>query len=364
MTIITRIIVSEWFKSFIGAFLILFLVSTTADILGGFLRGKEFDYIMTYYLIKIPSLISKMLPAACLLATLFSFNNLKNHSELIAILATGYSTKRIITLIIYLASGVALFQFIVVSYLEPMSNKLKLNYEYELQKENLTRLGITTSTLEGGKVWYKSSTYFASFSGFDKDKNELKELSLYYFSPNYKGSKIIHSKTAKFYKDNLWILEDGISYSHLEGDAFPSPSNFENITMSLNEIPEDFKKFESEVKTLNIVSLWNFIKRVERTGINVNEYKVQFYEKISLTIICIIFALFSLTTIYNPNTRSGSFAKSVVFTLGFSVFYWLIHSSTLALGASGDVPPFIATIGIPMTFILYLSFSFYKHQKL
>jgi lipopolysaccharide export LptBFGC system permease protein LptF len=99
------------------------------------LRGKSGEYVMTYFLIKLPNFLAKILPASCLLSTLFSLNNLKNHSELIAILATGFSTKRIISIILTLSAAVSVFQFITVSYLDPASQKLKLNYDTELKNQ-------------------------------------------------------------------------------------------------------------------------------------------------------------------------------------------------------------------------------------
>lgn len=321
MRLITRLIASEWFKAFIGSFLVLFLVTSAADILSGFLRGKDAEYVFTYYLIKMPDFLSKILPASCLVATLFSLNNLKNHSELIAILATGFSTKKVIAIILFLSSAVSVFQFINVAYIMPSSSKLQQEFEERIETSKLKKVGINASSLDNGRIWYKSNAYFASFTGFDRQKKELKELSLYFYSKKFKGSKIIHAKSATYFKDSLWTFKDGISYSKLESSEFPEPNHFKEITLPLNEVPEDFSKFESKVKTLNLFSLSRFIDRMEKTGINVREYKIIYFEKIALSFVCIIFSLVSLTTLYNPNRRSGSFAKSVVFTLMFSLVF-------------------------------------------
>ncbi len=364
MRIITRLIAIEWIKSFIGAFLVLILLTTAADILSGFLRAKSAEYVFTFFIIKFPEFLSKIIPASCLLATLFSLNNLKAHSELIAILATGFSTKKIISIIASLAIIVSFIQFIIVSFFMPLSNKLKLDYESELQTSKLKKAGLQTSSLDNGKVWYKSKTYFASFTVFDRKNNELRDLSLYFFSPNFKGSKIITAETAKYVEDKVWTIKNGISYSKLENEQFPKPIRFDEISLNLNEVPDDFKKFESEVKTLNLFSLSRFISRMEQTGISVKEYKVLFYEKIALSVVCIIFALISLPALYSPNRRSSSFAKSIIFTLMFSLGFWLLHTSAIALGISGSIPAFWASTLIPLLFTLIIAATFYKHRKL
>ncbi len=364
MKILSKIIVNEWVKAFIGAFLVLIVITTAADILSGFLRGKDGEYVITYYLIKMPDFLSKIIPASCLLATLFSLNNLKNHSELIAILATGFSTKKIISIILGLCFVVSFIQFIIVSFLVPLSNKLKLDFDEKREYAKVEKSGIQTSSLDTGKVWYKSKTYFASFSGFDRKNNELKNLSLYFFSPSFKGSKIIFAKTARYIEGDIWIVQDGVSYSKLENNEFPVPIKFDQISLNLNEVPDDFKKFESEVRTLNIFSLSKFINRMEETGISVSEYKILFYEKWTLSFICFIFALISLPSLYSPNRRSSSFGKNVIFTLMFSLGFWLLYTSSLALGVSGKLPTFWAPNLVPFFFVIYIVATFYKHRRL
>ncbi|MBL7665372.1 MAG: LptF/LptG family permease [Bacteriovoracaceae bacterium] len=360
MGLIDRIIIKEWFKAFIGSFIILLLITTVADLVNGFIRGKDDTYILTYYMIKMPSIITKMLPASCLLATLFCFNNLKNNSELIAIFASGFSVTKMIQLVTSLTLVAALIQFLLVNNIEPSSNRLKIRYEDEL---STSKSKIKSASIEGGKVWYRSQSYFASFSGFDAEKKALKEISLYFFSPTYQNSKIIHAKEAKYVNENQWLLKQGLSLNKLEGEVFSEPSKFSEMPITLHEAPEDFKKFESEVKTLSLYSLNAYIKRLEQTGINVSEYKVIFYDKIALIFTCYVFALFSISTIYTPNRRTGSFAKNVIYTLSFSFAYWVAHTSTLALGTSGKMPPFLAANLVPFFCGGYIYFDYYRHQK-
>lgn len=41
MLILSGLIIKEWFKSFVGAVVVLFLLITTADLINGFLQGKD-----------------------------------------------------------------------------------------------------------------------------------------------------------------------------------------------------------------------------------------------------------------------------------------------------------------------------------
>ena len=112
MLILSKLIVKEWFKSLIGAITVLFLLVSTADIINNFLQGKDFARVFLEYSLKMPDLMGKMFPICCLVASLFSLNKLKGHSELISILAAGYSYTKIYALIGSCALTVVILQFL------------------------------------------------------------------------------------------------------------------------------------------------------------------------------------------------------------------------------------------------------------
>ena len=99
MFLLSKVIAKEWFKALLGATIVLFILITVGDIINGFLRGYDPRRVLIEYALKMPELMSKMLPISSLLATLFSINKLKSHSELISILAGGYSAIKIYVLI-------------------------------------------------------------------------------------------------------------------------------------------------------------------------------------------------------------------------------------------------------------------------
>ncbi|MGK0367171.1 MAG: lipopolysaccharide export system permease protein [Thermoproteota archaeon] len=356
MSYLTKIIIKEWFKSLLAALIVLILITATAELINGFLRNKGSISIIFYdFILKAPALMSKMLPISTLLATLFSFNKLKSHSELIAILAASYSPKKIYFIITMASLSVASFQFYNTSYLQPIANKAKI------QQSNTTGI---QSKMSEGKIWYKSKDYFSSFTAFDNKTQTLYDLTLFFHNSEYKGSNIIYGKEVKFLKDNKWIIKKGKVYKTLDLDRFQSSQIIKNYVITLDESKSDFKKFESDISTFTFFALSNYIERLKNTGINTSSYSILFLEKISLSLICIIFALFPLSTIFQPNRRSASFGKNVVFTLVFTVTYWLIYTSLIALGNKETVSPFVSTMLIPILFIVYITLIFYKNKKL
>lgn len=360
--LLSRIIIKEWFKSFIGAITVLFLLITSGDLINQFLQGKDFSRVLLEYSLKMPDLMGKMLPICTLVATLFSFNRLKAQSELIALLAAGFSYIRIYLLIGICSLCVFVLQFLNLGFIEPMANKIK---RQEIQKSRVSEgKYLTRSSLEGGRFWYKTPDYFASFLFFDRKTQSLKDLELYFFNSSHRSAEFIKAESATYTSDNNWRLDFVKKLSDLDQISFPQESSLRESTIRLNETPEDFGEFEADLTTLNFIKLRQFIRRLKKTGINIAEYEILLLNKIFLSLICIVFALVPLSTIFNPNRRSSSFGKNVVTTLVITVSFWVLYSSSVALGNSGKIPPIIATSSIPTCFLVFALFQFTKNRKL
>lgn len=363
MLILSQILLKSWFKSLLTAVIVLFLLITTADLINGFLQGKDFAQVLLEYALKMPDLMGKMFPICCLIASLFSLNNLKAHSELIAILASGYSYQRIYTLIGGCALFVVFIQFINLGYLEPYANKVK-RQEITKSRDSEGRY-LTRSSIEGGKFWYKTSKYFASFTFFDRKSLSLNDFEIYYFTPDQLGSKIIQSKKATFQPDTKkWLLTQAREIHSLHQLSFPVQNDIGDMLLNLQEVPEDFGEFEADLTTLSFVGLYRFVSRLAKTDLNISEYEIILWNKVFLSITCFIFALIPVSTIFNPNRRSSSFGKNVAFTLLTTIVFWVLYTSAVALGNSGNLPPLVATGIIPIILLSYVLITFHKNRKL
>jgi lipopolysaccharide export system permease protein len=363
MLILTRLMVKEWFKSLIGAAIVLYLLVSTADLINGFLQGKDVSRVLLEYSLKMPDLMGKMFPICCLVASLFSLNKLKGHSELVSILAAGFSYERIYGLIGVCALSVVALQFLNLGFIEPFANKIK-RQEIEKSRKSEGKY-LTRSSIEGGRFWYKTQKYFTSFAYFDRKTSSLQDLEIYFFNQTGSSERIISAKSATYAEKGRWILKDAIELSSLADKSFPLRTIRKgDVDLGLEEAPQDFGEFEADLTTLNFIKLKQFTSRLARTGINVAEYEIILLNKIFLSFVCLVFALIPVATIFNPNRRSSSFGKNVVMTLLVTVVFWVLYSSSVALGNSGTVNPWIATGTIPSLFLALVLWVYVKNRRL
>ena len=315
MPLIRWLILKEWSKFFSSAFLVLFLLLTTANLISGFLRGNVTSVeVLQNYLLEVPGFIGKILPLSCLIGSLFAFNKLINRNELTAILAGGYSRKKIIFDLIIISFFVGALQISNMGYIRPLvrSKKSEIIGESAFKFRNLQEKGIATSSVGSGKIWYKSKKYFFSFVAFDKKNNVLNDIAIYKLTKDYALEEKIAAQKAYHLEGERWRLENVKTMSQfLDPKAFPNTKNKESLVINLNETPEDFRKIESDITNLSMNGLWRYIKTLRHAGINTYEYEVILFEVVSSSIICILFSIIGALSVFNPNRRAFTFGKNV-----------------------------------------------------
>lgn len=368
MSILKRFILLEWFKAFFTATVGLFVIMSVADLITGFLRSNVSAVeVLFNFVFNVPHFLSRTLPIGCLMATLFSLNKLKSHSELIAILASGFSAKVIITLIFLASLSVSIGQFYLLGYIVPTSKIWRHTYGDKMLKGKFRESkekGLKTSSLATGLIWYKSQNYYVSFSAFNKKTFEIINPTLYFFNPHYKGEMIYKAPIMTYMGQNQWMMKNALEFNSLDQLNHPTFQKHTDKTITLEEEAQDFDQIESDIETLNVVSLSRFIAQIKNSGINIREYEVLFYEMFSMSLICLVFGLFPASSVFEPNRRNSSFGKSVIFTLVFTVSYFVIYSAAVALGTTNILPVGVAVFLIPILTLLYNQFIFIKHRKL
>lgn len=365
--VLRKFILREWFRFFFGAFFVLFLLVTVANLISGFLRTTVTTSEVIYgYLFEIPMFLNMILPISCLIASIFSINKLKNRNELTAIFASGFSRRAYIVTIFFGAFLVSLFQYAVTAYVDPISKQ----YRHLIFEEGNERLkafksqGLKASTIGSGRVWYKTTDYFFSFAAFDRYNNSLKEVSLYYFNNDQLIYEILQATEAIHLHDNIWRFLDVRIQRNLADKSFPKIEQQDELIYEINESAEDFKQIESDVTTLTPSGLRQYIRRLDNAGINSNEYYVIYLNKFSSSMICLVFALMALIGLFNPNRRNSSLGQSLLFVFVFTLLYWLVYSYTLELGSSSKLGPYTSTFGVPVLFSLFLAIFFTRNRVL
>lgn len=366
MTQLRDIIVTNWFRFFIGSFLVLFLLLTIANLISGFLRMNVTAWeVIANHLLEVPGYLKLITPVSCMTASLFAINKLKNTNELTAIFASGYKRSRFFLDIVMCAVIVASAQFLINAFVQPYAKASRhlLIKDGATKFRNLKSKGLMASTIASGRMWFKSKDYIFSFSTFDKKNLVISDVSIYSYNKDHYITSIVHSPTLK-YIENEWIATKMEKISGFSNSKFQKVTKDNMVPIDIIQKPKDFSQLESDITTLNIFKLWSYISKLQSNGINVNEYLVVFYNSFSSSIICIVFSLFASFGAFYPNRRGSAFGKNITLVLVFVIMYWLVNSYFLELGKSSKVNPLISTLGVPTFFVFIIAYFFIRNRKL
>lgn len=361
-----KIIFTEWLRFFLGSAIVLLVVLSLGHTINGIMRTNSDLYqVFVGLLIEIPNFMIKIFPVSSLVGSLFAINKLRNTNELTAIFASGYSRREFMGDIFFISMLMALLLFAINSYILPYAKSKKdLVQDMYGNFSTFQAKGLTANTINSGKIWYKSGDYFFNYSTFDKKTNQLYNVEIFYYDQSHKLTEKIEANSASNIKENQWLLKNVRHLTNLNFDDFPIESTHTEYTIKINENLSDFQKINSDITTLNIVKLWEYISILTTSGLNTAEYLVLFYDKFSVSFICIILAMLAATAMFTPNRRTSSFGKNAGLIFAFTLFYWFIYSYLMTLGQSSKIHPLLATFGVPIIFCFILIFYFFYHRKL
>ncbi len=367
MSNIRKLILKEWLVFFIGAVFILLMVLSLGHVLNGLLKASnELRSIMIDLVLEIPNFLIKIFPVACLIASLFSINKLKNRNELTAIFASGFSRRQFVLTIGFVGTLVGVILFFINGYLVPYTkNQQSMMSDTHPAIASKARTStVSINALKTGKIWFKGPQYFFSYSSFDTQTNSIHNLTLYQYNETFKLSEQLTAATAQYVSGNTWLFKNVAHVTNMENKTFPTTTIFNELKYNLNETISDFKKINADISTLNIWRLYDYIAVLRNNGINDAEYFVTFLDKFSSGFTCLVLAILAAVALFDPNRRNSSFGKNIAFVLAFTFLYWFIYSYFLTLGQTSKIPAIAATFGVPFVFVLYLAMYFIYHRKL
>jgi len=366
MTLVKRLIVKEWFSYFLGALIMFSVLISVGNIVSGLLRTNvSAKDVLFNHLIDFPNSLKMIFPIASLVATLFSLSKLQNTNQLSAIFSAGYSRLKFTQDLFFCSALSSIFIFALLGFVRPYLKvkKERLIHQAEAKFRNLQEVGLRSSTIGSGKIWFKNGSYFFSFSSYDRQKAVIWEPNIVQFK-NHQIEKQIRADSAKNLGGNKWKFFNVTELSQLAGQTFPTFTKSESTEMELSESTVEFNQIEADITTLGLFSLYRYLSSLSRSGINIDEYTMLFLEPFSTAIICILMAFVSIGAVFNPNRRSSSFGKSVFVVFIIAIGYWLLSSYFDELGKSSQVSPLISSMIIPMMLLLIIIINYLRNREI
>ncbi len=332
-----RFIGKMFLLHFIGAMIVLCTLYLSVDAMGSMMReGGAASVWAKYYFFMLPSIIHQLVPAACLIASIFTLSALNRSNELTALFTMGMSLARVSAPILILVGMLSVFVYLLGDRVVPRANRAK-SYVYFVDIKKKPSL---YSTVKKNKIWYRSKNVLFNIKILDTKNNLAQGAMFYYFDSDWNLVQLISAQQVNMI-DSTWKLKNGNLTLYQEGGKVPLTKSFSEKTISIDEELSDLKSTVNSSEVLSQKELKRFIKKNQESGLDTLQYEVDYHSKFSFAFASFVMAFLGIPFSVR-HTRSGGAAKSVGACIVLAFVYWSLYSSGQTLGRHGVVPAFLA----------------------
>jgi lipopolysaccharide export system permease protein len=338
MKIVDRYLVTEYLRNLLFitlSFVSLFLIIDFFEKIRMFLSNHAtFAQMGSYFLFRIPMIISQLLPAAVLLTSLITCGYLSRHSEITAMKANGISLYRIALPILTIAALTALLIFILSEWVTPHTNEKAENIRLvEVQKQP------SLGSFKQDQIWYRGQKGIYNFRLFDAQTGALQGIAIYYLDRQMNLVMRLDAEKGEW-KEGRWLFHN-ILITRFDDGEFPVISKIKQQVVDLPEGPSNFQLIQKNVEAMGYSELKRYIRKLQSEGYDATRYVVDLHGKIAFPLVSILLAIIGISFSLRSE-RSGGIAQGIGAGLIIGFSYWLVYAFGMSLGRSGSLPPFIA----------------------
>ena len=307
--------------------------------------------IFDYYANFIPYFSNLFSPLFVFISVIFFTSKLAENSEIIAMMSTGMSFRRLLRPYMISAAIIAVLTYGMGAYVIPKGNVTRLNFEDKYKKKKKTEYVRNVQVeVDSGVIAYmeRYENYNKTAYRFSLDKFVDKKLVSHLTA---KSATYDTTTVNKWTLKNYMIREmDGMKETITKGERLDSIIKME---------PQDFLIMKGQQETMTSSELSAYIERQRRRGFaNIKEFEIEYHKRIAMS-----FASFILTIIgvsLSSRKVKGGMGMYLGAGLALSFFYILFQTVSATFAVNGNASPFLA-VCVPN--IVYTFIAIYLYRK-
>lgn len=359
LSILDRYIIKKFLGTYIFSIILIISIAVVFDInerLDKFLTNNAplKAIIIDYYFNFVPYYVNLFSALFVFIAVIFFTSKLADNSEIVAMLSNGMSFKRLMKPYMISAGVIAIFSFVLSSFIIPPANVTRINFQNKYIKDKsvdyATRIQMQ---VDKGVILYMER--------FDNKSKEGYNLSLDRFEDKELKSRLIASRI-EYDTAYHWVLNN---YSIREFEGMKEIiSSGTRLDTTINVIPSDFLVSVNDFEQMTTPHLYKYIQRQKSKGlaniggVSITQFEIEFHKRFAS-----VFSAFILTLIgasLSARKVKGGMGVNIGIGLGLSVSYILFQTVSSSFAVTGTMSPMLA-VWIPnIVFIFIAAFLYSK----
>ena len=355
-----KYILAKYIKTFLLALALIIVIIITFDVSEKLDRlishhATFWQVVFIYYGNFIPGFVNLYSPLFIFISVLFFTSKMAGNTEVIAILGSGISYRRMLRPYLYGSTIVALVVLILGNFVLPISNRHLMEFEDKYIKSH------TTSYYNN--IHFQSERGVQVYAGtYDAIRCDVLLFQRDVFDDE---GCLKRRETANFISydsvEHSWICHDYVVRTIEPGGR--EDFTYENgVHKDLGLVPEDFDLLSKDITTMNTPALVKHIQREKFRGTGiVKEAQIELWQRL-LNPIAIIVMTFIGVAIAARKSRGGiglHLAMGIAIAFAFIVFMKI----TTVFATNGDLSPFMAVLLPQLIFGIAAGILIYKAPK-
>lgn len=348
VSILDKYIINEFWIPFISGSAIITGIWLSADQLRQVFKlittaDAPIRLVITILGLHMPEIIVLTIPIGVLWSSFLVFSRLNNDSEIIAMRTSGISLNSILKPVLLFGIIIALISFAINEVIVPISNPLARKLEiYSIYKNPLPNSQRNFTYLEKSSSKKLRRIFYAAY--YNADKDLLKNIVILDFT-KAGLTQIYTAKLARWKpQKGGWELYKGINHFISNDESLSRVSNFDVFFIPSGSTPAKLIRELSKPHEMNFFKLWNYLQLQKDLTINTDDYneaRVDFHNKFSQPIACILIALIGAPLGILPRRSSSSWNYIILAIIIFQ--FYVSQSVCMSLAEADKIMPFIAS---------------------
>ena len=345
-------IIKKFLGTYFFAIALIISIAVVFDInekLDSFLNAPLKAIVVDYYLNFIPYFANLFSPLFTFIAVIFFTSKLADNSEIIAMLSSGISFRRLMIPYMISAAIIAGVTFYLNSYVIPPANVTRIEFQNKYVKNKKVDYASNIQLqVEPGVIAYMSR--------YDNNTKTGYRFSLEKFEGKILKSRLT-AQTVTYDSAYHWIIKDYMirNFNGMREELTRGSRLDSIITIE----PSDFliSRYDSELMTTS--ALKTYIDRQKKRGLaNIKDFEIEYEKRFAMTAASFILTVIGMSL--SSRKVKGGMGVNIGIGLLLSFSYILFSTVSSTFAVSGATSPRIA-VWLPN--IVYSIIAVYLYRK-
>ncbi len=360
MSILPKYILSEYLKFLsvlLTALLMIFCTIYFLERMDWFSqRQVPFFLIVQHLLLRLPKMISDLMPLALFLSCLLTLGTLAKNNEMIPMMNAGISIVTITAPILLVGAAMSVIFFFLNGSFIPSAYKAAR----VVQKEGIEKRGIEGTLLQN-KIWIRLNGKTLLYTRLvNAKKNRMDGVHFYYLGNETPIEAEIEAETLH-YENGQWILSNGFDIRH-EKDGTTLHTPFARKEIQIGKTLLEMQRIEVAPDEMTSGQLQSYVDQLKKDGLNHTRYQVDLDQKYAFSLSNFIVVLLGIGIAFQY-LQQGGISKSVLVGLVIFLLYWLSISIFLSMGKTEILTPVQAVFAPHLLFLFLGGYQFFNLHR-